>query len=157
MKFIFIQDHGSLDAHVLAVHIRKFLKSIPYFTLMLRRKFTYPKQLMYVKSLLFLFTQSSTKLSESGINEESACKDEDDDDDNEDDDKMPTGQDIDPERLKAFNVGNEICQKISFNLGINVLSSFYGGIKSWRMYEVICIHPPRFKHINLCIPFIYLL
>ncbi|XP_048759967.1 nucleolar protein 4-like isoform X2 [Ostrea edulis] len=48
--------------------------------------------------------ESSTKLSESGINEESACKDEDDDDDNEDDDKMPTGQDIDPERLKAFNM-----------------------------------------------------
>ncbi|XP_062574974.1 nucleolar protein 4-like isoform X2 [Saccostrea cucullata] len=48
--------------------------------------------------------ESSTKLSESGINDESVGKDEDDDDDNDDDDKMPTGQDFDPERLKAFNM-----------------------------------------------------
>ena len=43
-------------------------------------------------------------MSESGNNDETACKDEDDDDDNDDDEKMPAGQDFDPERLKAFNV-----------------------------------------------------
>ena len=35
-------------------------------------------------------------------------KDDDDDDDNDDDEKMPVGQDIDPERLKAFNVSERI-------------------------------------------------
>ena len=54
--------------------------------------------------MLALSEQSSTKLSESGNNDETACKDEDDDDDNDDDEKMPAGQDFDPERLKAFNV-----------------------------------------------------
>ena len=54
---------------------------------------------------LFLYFQSSSKQSDCGNPDDSlGGKDDDDDDDNDDDDKLPVGQDIDPERLKAFNV-----------------------------------------------------
>lgn len=33
-------------------------------------------------------------------------KDDDDDNDDDDDEKIPVGKEIDPERLKAFNVRN---------------------------------------------------
>ncbi|KAK3091901.1 hypothetical protein FSP39_023561 [Pinctada imbricata] len=49
--------------------------------------------------------ESSSKMSECGNLEDSVGgKDDDDEDDNDDDDKLPAGQDIDPERLKAFNM-----------------------------------------------------
>lgn len=38
------------------------------------------------------------------MDELQAVRDDDEDDDNDDDDKVLPGQDIDPERLKAFNV-----------------------------------------------------
>ena len=49
-----------------------------------------------------LFIQSSvTKLSESNPDDN---KDDDDNDDDDDDEKLVASHDIDPERLKAFNV-----------------------------------------------------
>ncbi|XP_064605935.1 nucleolar protein 4-like [Liolophura sinensis] len=52
-----------------------------------------------------LSMDSSTKASESGnLDELQAVRDDDEDDDNDDDDKVLPGQDIDPERLKAFNM-----------------------------------------------------
>ena len=48
--------------------------------------------------------QSSSKASETGTNEDSNFKDDDDDDDNDEDEKVPPGSNIDPEKLKSFNV-----------------------------------------------------
>lgn len=48
--------------------------------------------------------ESSSKASETGTNEDSNFKDDDDDDDNEEDEKVPPGSNIDPEKLKSFNM-----------------------------------------------------
>ena len=53
--------------------------------------------------------QSSSKASETGTNEDSNFKDDDDDDDNEEDEKVPPGSNIDPEKLKSFNVSHVTC------------------------------------------------
>ena len=47
------------------------------------------------------FQSSATKISESNPDDN---KDDDDNDDDDDDDKLVASHDIDPERLKAFNV-----------------------------------------------------
>lgn len=48
--------------------------------------------------------QTSSKASETGTNDDSLNKDDDDNDDDDDEDKVPPGSNIDPERLKSFNV-----------------------------------------------------
>ena len=48
--------------------------------------------------------QTSSKASESGTLDDSIAKDDDDDNDDDDEDKVPPGSNIDPERLKSFNV-----------------------------------------------------
>lgn len=48
--------------------------------------------------------ETSSKTSETGTNEESLVKDDDDDNDEDDEDKVPPGSNIDPERLKSFNM-----------------------------------------------------
>lgn len=52
-----------------------------------------------------MILQSSTRASESGLGED-GTKDEDDEDDGEDEEKLASS-DIDPERLKAFNVSGK--------------------------------------------------
>ena len=56
---------------------------------------------MYYRFFLY---QSSSKASEAGTNEDSNFKDDDEDDDNDEDEKVPLGSNIDPEKLKSFNV-----------------------------------------------------
>ncbi|XP_059149477.1 nucleolar protein 4-like [Physella acuta] len=48
--------------------------------------------------------RASSESGDSAMTKTSEGKDDDDDDDNDDDEKIPVGQDIDPERLKAFNM-----------------------------------------------------
>ncbi|GFR94624.1 nucleolar protein 4 [Elysia marginata] len=48
--------------------------------------------------------RASTESGDSAMTKMSEGKEDDDDDDNDDDEKIPVGQDIDPERLKAFNM-----------------------------------------------------
>lgn len=48
--------------------------------------------------------ETSSKASESGILDDPMTKDDDDDNDDDDDDKVPLGSNIDPERLKSFNM-----------------------------------------------------
>ncbi|KAH3698592.1 hypothetical protein DPMN_086135 [Dreissena polymorpha] len=48
--------------------------------------------------------ETSSKASETGTNDDSLAKDDDDNDDDDDEDKVPPGSNIDPERLKAFNM-----------------------------------------------------
>lgn len=58
--------------------------------------------------------QSSTKTSEVEVGDDQDGKDDDDDNDDDDDEKIPVGKEIDPERLKAFNV-SEFKSSIAFN------------------------------------------
>lgn len=48
--------------------------------------------------------ESSTKTSEVEMGDDQDGKDDDDDNDDDDDEKIPVGKEIDPERLKAFNM-----------------------------------------------------
>ncbi|CAG5136674.1 unnamed protein product, partial [Candidula unifasciata] len=48
--------------------------------------------------------RASCESGDSVVTKTSEGKDEEDDDDNDDDEKIPVGQNIDPERLKAFNM-----------------------------------------------------
>ncbi|GFO47921.1 nucleolar protein 4 [Plakobranchus ocellatus] len=48
--------------------------------------------------------RASTESGDSAMTKTSEGKEDDDDDENDDDEKLPVGQDIDPERLKAFNM-----------------------------------------------------
>ncbi|XP_013089197.1 nucleolar protein 4-like isoform X2 [Biomphalaria glabrata] len=48
--------------------------------------------------------RASSESGDSAMTKTSEGKDDDDDDDNDDDEKIPVGHDIDPERLKAFNM-----------------------------------------------------
>ncbi|WAR22781.1 NOL4L-like protein [Mya arenaria] len=48
--------------------------------------------------------ETSSKASETGTNDDSLTKDDDDNDDDDDEDKVPPGSNIDPERLKSFNM-----------------------------------------------------
>lgn len=48
--------------------------------------------------------ETSSKTSETGTNDDSILKDDEDDDVDDDDDKEPVGANIDPERLKSFNM-----------------------------------------------------
>lgn len=48
--------------------------------------------------------ESSTKTSEVEIGDDQDGKDDDDENDDDDDEKIPVGKEIDPERLKAFNM-----------------------------------------------------
>ncbi|XP_060602457.1 nucleolar protein 4-like isoform X2 [Ruditapes philippinarum] len=48
--------------------------------------------------------ETSSKASESGTLDDSIVKDDDDDNDDDDEDKVPPGSNIDPERLKSFNM-----------------------------------------------------
>ena len=64
-----------------------------------------------VCQLCLVLFQSSSKASETGTNEDSNFKDDDEDDDNDDDEKVPPGSNIDPEKLKSFNVSDPLYQK----------------------------------------------
>lgn len=48
--------------------------------------------------------ETSSKASEPGTFDDSVSKDDDDDNDDDDEDKVPPGSNIDPERLKSFNM-----------------------------------------------------
>lgn len=59
---------------------------------------------LHIKLIVLLLTLSAIFLLQSAMTKTSEGKDDDDEDDNDDDEKILVGQDIDPERLKAFNV-----------------------------------------------------
>mgnify|MGYP007091303384 CR=1 FL=1 len=65
--------------------------------------------------------QTSSKASETGTNDDSIMKDDDDDNDDDDDDKVPPGSNIDPERLKSFNVRGTKTYHIVFLFNVHCL------------------------------------
>ena len=76
----------------------------------------------------YLFIQSSvTKLSESNPDD---TKDDDDNDDDDDDEKLAS-QDVDPERLKAFNVSENVFCIFYFLQACIVRCSCY--LVSWNI------------------------
>ena len=62
--------------------------------------------MVYQSTSPSFYFNSKFSLSQSAMTKTSEGKDDDDDDDNDDDDKLTMGSDIDPERLKAFNVSS---------------------------------------------------